>query len=719
MASPSLKALLVSIAFFSQAVATAEVTGIKAFHREGQTFITFTEDAAASGEQYRVYRSGEPITKESLGKAEHIATLLEGSSKFRVNVQKFKLMKEAGITHYQIEDVDKGGKPLTDGTGLLVWTVKKPGKRFYAVVQEQEGKEVGAPTAGKSSLEAALDEAVAVPGAVKMIEIEPAAWVYGYFMDYALWNPRKIDDSITGIGNVCHIVAPTKHEDMKKPTKLVMTCHGLGAVNQGAGDKRTSSRGQPYVRIYNKDFFATWHYGHANSITWYGPNKYDRKKPPTTGVVVDYTWRQIDFMIRWIKKGPKNFPPVTIDDNRVYMTGFSMGGTAGNTVGIRHGDIFAGVQADKGICNWLRTRVGGKQNPLGWQKAVHSRWGKPDTGLKTLDGEDIYKQRMDIPRWLREHPEVQIPFMEIKYGRYDGSIAFEGTPEYFRSLQEGRHAFTGGWTAVSHFPCGGTAANNTALNQPRNESLPAFSWATCNTPLDEEPVAPQSPGVFKGSGTIVDGTTLKATIENKPKRFSGFSKDCKGLWLAMNMVGYLAGGPNFKIVSNTKDTLTIEPHPDFGDLKTAPLLKASKDGKVSFRVSRARYSGVINSRLEWCSSGNNFDKTNGADDIVDEPKRWEVQVRLATYPKGKKAREYRPHDPDATCTVDITPRRLQKFKIKQGDKIKWVNMNYADPKSPKELAKGEVETDKWGLVTVKKFHVSKKGWGNRLILTLD
>jgi hypothetical protein len=394
------------------------------------------------------------------------------------------------------------------------------------------------------------------------------------------------------------------------------------------------------------------------------------------------------------------------------MTGFSMGGTAGNTVGIRHGDIFAGVSADKGICNWLRTRM--SKTHAGWQRSVHPLWGKPGDHLKTIDGQDMYEEWMNIPKWLREHPEAEIPFMEIKYGRYDGSIAFEGTPEYFRALQEGRHPFTGGWMVVGHFPASGTGSKNGATSQPRNESLPAFSWATCNTPLDEEPVDPSNPIRYKGNGQIIDGKTMKATVDGK--RFKGFDKDCTGMYLMMNGYGYSAGGPNFKVISNTNDTLTVEPNPDFGDLKTAPLMKPAKDGNVGFALGTSRLTGVINSRLEWSSSSNNFDKKSKDDDIVDTPDRYEISIRLAMHTERNKALEYRPNDPEATCTVDVTPRRLQQFKVKPGDKVTWKNMDCSDPKAPKEIASGTVEVDKYGLITVKKFKVCKKGYGNRLII---
>ena len=66
--------------------------------------------------------------------------------------------------------------------------------------------------------------------------------------------------------------------------------------------------------------------------------------------------------------------------------------------------------------------------------------------------------------------------------------------------------------------------------------------------------------------------------------------------------------------------------------------------------------------------------------------------------------------------MDITPRRLQKFKVEPGRKVRWENWSYAESEAPKKIASGEVVVDKYGLVTVEKFTVGKKGLGNRLKL---
>ena len=106
--------------------------------------------------------------------------------------------------------------------------------------------------------------------------------------------------------------------------------------------------------------------------------------------------------------------------------------------------------------------------------------------------------------------------------------------------------------------------------------------------------------------------------------------------------------------------------------------------------------GQINLYLRW--------ETNG---VVDEEGLYEVTVYLIeSAPKNE-------------CTVNITPRRCQRFKPAPGAKFAWTN-------SPRELAESgiapegnlrsdEVTADEWGLVTLKQVRVSKAGNRIRIV----
>jgi hypothetical protein len=59
------------------------------------------------------------------------------------------------------------------------------------------------------------------------------------------------------------------------------------------------------------------------------------------------------------------------------------------------------------------------------------------------------------------------------------------------------------------------------------------------------------------------------------------------------------------------------------------------------------------------------------------------------------------------CTVDVTPRKCQKFRAKPGQTFKWTNVQLPPepkkgekPGEGKEIASGTVKADKYGLVTL-------------------
>jgi len=98
--------------------------------------------------------------------------------------------------------------------------------------------------------------------------------------------------------------------------------------------------------------------------------------------------------------------------------------------------------------------------------------------------------------------------------------------------------------------------------------------------------------------------------------------------------------------------------------------------------------GNINGYLFW-----------ETDDIVDEPGRWEMTVYL--YDGDKHGRGRAPQD---TCTVDLTPRRCQKFRAKPGQKFTWSNTSLADGRV---VQSGTATADQWGLVTIEGLIVTK------------
>jgi hypothetical protein len=108
-------------------------TTLQAFHRSGQTFITWNEDTAVTGEKYNVYRSTSPITTANIGSAEKL-TGKWGSLDDNTSLHS-RRSQDIGIpATFMINDP---GTPLSADKGLFVYTTPtgQSGTWYYAVTQ--------------------------------------------------------------------------------------------------------------------------------------------------------------------------------------------------------------------------------------------------------------------------------------------------------------------------------------------------------------------------------------------------------------------------------------------------------------------------------------------------------------------------------------------------------------------------------------------------------
>ena len=124
-------------------VTAAQPTDLDAFHHSGQTFLTWSEDTATSGESYHVYRHTVAITAENIGQASRLTStwgpLAEGSSIFYTERDREAASGAyPGLQNYVITDL---GPELADSTGLFVWTTSATGSFFYAVTTVTNGVE--------------------------------------------------------------------------------------------------------------------------------------------------------------------------------------------------------------------------------------------------------------------------------------------------------------------------------------------------------------------------------------------------------------------------------------------------------------------------------------------------------------------------------------------------------------------------------------------------
>ena len=78
--------------------------------------------------------------------------------------------------------------------------------------------------------------------------------------------------------------------------------------------------------------------------------------------------------------------------------------------------------------------------------------------------------------------------------------------------------------------------------------------------------------------------------------------------------------------------------------------------------------------------------------IVDDAAHWSVTIALTA------------RAPQPTATVDVTPRRLQRFTLAPGDKLVWTNSQ-----GERVVQGGELVADRWGLATLPQVQITRHG----------
>jgi hypothetical protein len=705
--------------------ADAGVTGLKAFYREGQTFLTWQEDAAASGEWYRVYASGEQITAANLSAAKLVAKIPEGSNHFaflrNVNVSRRGFFQELAKAKWyraiQIEDDPDGARQLPDGTGLFVRTIKRPAATYYAVTVETDGAEDKAVEPGGNSLTRPIREKVDTPGAVLLQKLGDRHFMYAIFCDYELWNPDGVEDNWEGYVHVFNIRAPSpKRRDTAEPYPASFRLHAYSAWGDWLGAYCYPGT---HVDVRMLDYHLTWWYGYSDRL----PRTLERSKVPPAGTIVNFSERRVLQVARWLATGPKNFP-FKVDPQRFSVFGGSMGGTGTHYVGLRNGDLFAGAGADKGIMNWALSK---KHNP--WAHGIHRIWGPHDRNDPTNEGERVF-DLLNLPKWVAAHPEKEMPFLDTANGIIDTVIPFHSVVDYWDGLEAGRHPYAAAWDMVGHASWLGSGSVMSYRRVRLDEVIPAFANASCNTPLR--------------SGFRIC-TTAAEISANTVRIKAGQIRDSAGINVKGSFPPDLAGktlvlGPSginhrtFTIQSNTPTELTIKdgdltdylPPLTGWDLHVLKSQIRKAEGKAREPTDQEKHTkaqkkkryvlicdgaprGQRNALLAWSTRLQNFDPKRTEDDIVDEPRRLAICIRLG---KTRRHGEW----PEPTATADVTPRRARRFRPAPGETVRWENWDHSDPDRPKKIGEGEVTADAHGLVTVPKFVIGKAGWGNRLVL---
>lgn len=429
-------------------------SGLVAFHRSGQTFLTWSEVGGLSAEGYHVYRHTAPITAANIGQARRLTdrwgALPEGSSIFWTERE-----RESPVTaNYVITDL---GPPLADTTGLFVWTTKETGLFYYAVTVVNGGVENLADFGPENSLAAPVSESPADPQPVLAWQASGGrGLVFTQYLDYESYNPTF--DVAEGI---------TRQQYAYNYSVALPSAAACGGVPQasypiylyisGWGDRYANPSETPYdwcaIQIYGDDPHQTWYYGHSASYDYRLGGMAD------TGPIVNYTeerlLRAVYDTLRGYGLGGRQPDP-----ERVYVFGGSMGGSGALALALRYPNVFAAAHAGEPMTNYAAADGAGGTTP--WVNDVEWKWGSRTANLP-IRNDGRYAAHLagynGTGVWDWQNHQAQLvsrrrddaALISLNHGTEDTIIAWDsqGQPVY-GAFYQGRRAFSGATAAAGH-----------------------------------------------------------------------------------------------------------------------------------------------------------------------------------------------------------------------------------------------------------------------------
>jgi hypothetical protein len=435
----------------------ATVTDLQATHRNGQTFIVFTENGGAGlRTRYDVYRHTSPITNVSgLTK---IATLDEDSGRllYDDNPSIDYRTGQNLTTGFIISDL---GSHLAANKGLLVWTTADRGCFYYAVTNSGDT----AVNVGTNSLLSCVNETPqAVPGAI-LLSIDSnyggtgrLARHYFAWEDYSTWQHSEW-------GYYGHRFTVLMPVGMAAPYPMTLVLHSAGDVGYHEPLGVTNDNTGVMLSARDLSFTGT---KDPYTGTGYGYSKWTGRLNTATGLYMTVTENRI---VRYAKLVRENATgdsfDFQIDSTRIYIRGSSLGSNA-MQVASHHGDLFAACEVSVGMIN-------------------DDAWGaepnNTEVAVNRGDGQTIAQYR-DLA-YQAAHGAL-IPIVHSP-NQDDGALSVGAYPAAMKIFEIYHQPYAIQWKAGNHaeFTIKSDFPQWDFRRFKTNEAYPAFSNAsTSNTP---------------------------------------------------------------------------------------------------------------------------------------------------------------------------------------------------------------------------------------------
>ncbi len=497
-----------------------QVSGLRAFCRGGQVFLTFTEvedlsegqDRYAWGDlikklkgysadgpipkdekrelRYHLYRSDRPITAKNIGQAELLAEVVPGSGFNTRIVQRIwqgenrpsKLDDSFIAVRLGVE----AGKPLPSGVGVYVHTLRRSGRGYYAVLTAVNGVEntvelSAANTAGP------IEERVAEPEPVLQEEkIEKGRSPKEELVTrrYCYWAMPPLSPRPLQYG----FVIQYHPQLVGKPAPLELN-HGKAHTNEP--ELSRWQRADAILLAGSADPEIGFYVGVNDCL---GTLKSFRQ-----GTWGPWTYNRHAKLIEWARRN------YDVDEQQIYCYGSHWGMWE-----LRHPEIFSAfigwgsAELTKGFVDWNR---------------CNGVWGPPEAYQGRPDAENPYVT-CNFTEYVAADPARELPYQMLIpcTGSHTSEMSYPALPRYKRALMSAGQPFAADIGKVSwSFATPAVLREFRAgkLKVLRDQSKPAFA----NCTLDDNPGCGD---IRNGDGTgLLNGYLLWETerIVDEPGRW--------------------------------------------------------------------------------------------------------------------------------------------------------------------------------------------------------
>lgn len=453
-----------------------QASQVMAAFRNGQTFVTWQE-VAQPNVSYRIYRSRRPFeTADQLNDKTLLATVNDYTSlNLMASVNRMKFSKIVPPEPYRLEArinyvIEAGQPPLTDSTGLFVYTAKENSASYYAVTVVVNGVE------NRSLYDVSNGNVTHKPAQERLQRVKA---VPQNSTDYVHWTSDVDTRFYPAMGSKPSLAYNFRvHAPQGAgPYALIGVLHGgLFQFNTQDADryaKIDGAEGDGAVRVAMDSpiFNTTTADGQKKKIeglsviedwpteVWYGYNSnFGTGRPQEQGKGTDYAVRRVLWTLDWASR---HFP---IDKERVSLRGESMGGIGALQMALLHSDKIAAVHAYVPMVS--------KNEIQDFAKGIQFF-------------------RINPPDHVQLNAQKAFPFLMITAGRADHVVGWPWKKNFAQILEQAQQGFILYWDGREHVygadpvfkPVWGEPGGLPTMNLTRfslEQSFPAIAYLKVN-----------------------------------------------------------------------------------------------------------------------------------------------------------------------------------------------------------------------------------------------